>query len=499
MKAVCFIQESTCNTHGDVPALDTTEQKKMISEFAAKKTLNITKTYIASNAEEAEIAIDDLRKDGLARRLDCVVICSLWQFGKDIYQAVRMLQNVFYPAGIHFAVLQDDFFSPDKTPEETDEYLSSARSVYHGYKCGGRMKMSPKAMKLNAFGYRYVEEDNRLKIDDESAEVIRQIFNKLLDGERLAVIAKELTDVGAENPHDYMCRLNGWEPRGDSRGWTEGNIYSIAKNPKYAGRWEKTIGGKDFAKDCEPIVDPGIYDDVQVLFARRRHHIKECQREPNPLMRLVYDDDTNVPLVRFKSKKHGNESDYIIRFKYPKPAGADYDNTDIDYDYVVSEIRCQLAREKCRAEKALEFVTSDEGIRLRDEVVGASRSPVKNILCQVMRTENDRVELTAKYDAGEIAEAEFTEAIRSIDESFAALDSKLNEIAVIVSDTMLAFSENNPWIQCFTKFDDQEELRRSYLLGFIEKIRVHRFENVIADMRMLSWRDKLPEHILEVW
>ena len=79
---------------------------------------------------EDETAFLKMKQDGMDRKFECVVFSSLFYCGKTLTSATDLLGHVFYPAGIHFAVAEDDFCSADVTAEEVDAYIKKVRHEY---------------------------------------------------------------------------------------------------------------------------------------------------------------------------------------------------------------------------------------------------------------------------------------------------------------------------------------------------------------------------------
>ena len=73
----------------------------------------------------------------MARKFDAVVVDSIFRCGRTLPFAIEALQRTFYPLGIQFAVVEDDFCSAEKTAEEVAEYFNG-RSVPKSWqhRCG---------------------------------------------------------------------------------------------------------------------------------------------------------------------------------------------------------------------------------------------------------------------------------------------------------------------------------------------------------------------------
>ena len=489
MRCVSYTRTTSCNSGGDIPRKTIEEQNADISRYAKEHNLRVVKKYTDRANDPAAITrFEAMRMDGLSRSFDCVIIDSIWQCGVDVYQAVRVLQNSFYPAGIQFAIVQDSFASWDKTLEEVNEYLESQRSLYHGYKMMDRAKKRPITIHLNAYGYRYIEEENTLVIDEKSAAVIKRIFDDLQKGMKPREIAEYLNSIEAENPQDYMCRVRGWKLRGNNRGWSEDTVYTIAINPKYAGRWERIIDGKDVTKDCRPIIDPEVFDAVQLIFSKRRHHKKEVVRTDNPFHKIAFDADTGARVLKFKSKEPGK---HVMRFKYPKPKEADYTNTGMDYEEVVSIVKQTLIEEHAAALNAKEFVLSEEGIAYREIILRKQRECVPGFLDRISDNETNRIESYLCYVNGEIGETEYKNILDNCDRTFSDINRELQNVIQQMRDVMKAFSDDNPWIKLFVSYDAEHDLSRNYLHTFASAVLFHQFQSVELVIRESQWRDML--------
>ena len=489
MRCVSYTRTTSCNNGGDIPRKTIEEQNADISQYAKEHNLRVVKKYTdRANDPAAITGFEAMRMDGLSRGFDYVIIDSIWQCGEDIYQAVRVLQNSFYPAGIHFAIVEDTFNSLVKTPEEVNEYLESQRTLYHSYKVMVREKKHPNTIHLNAYGYRYIEEENTLVIDEKSAAVIKRIFDDLQKGMKPREIADYLNSIKAENPQDYLCRVRGWKLRGTNRGWSEGIVYKIAITPKYAGRWERIIYGKDVTKDCRPIIEPEVFDNVQLILDQRRHHKKEVVRTANPFHKIAFDADTGARVLKYKSKEPGK---HVMRFKYPKPKEADYPNTSMDYEEALSIVKQTLQKEHNAALKAKEYVLSEAGIAYREKILRKLRECVPGFLDRISNNETNRIESYLCYVNGEIGETEYKNILDNCDRMFSDINVELQNAIQQIRDVLKAYSNDNPWIKLFVSYDADHDLSRNYLHTFVSAVWFHQFQSVELAIRESQWRDML--------
>lgn len=101
------------------------EQNERIARYLKKCGCSVSEKYSdRKRTAEATEGFDKLVQDGMARKFDAVVVDSIFRCGRTLPFAIEALQRTFYPLGIQFAVVEDDFCSADKTAEEVAEYFN---------------------------------------------------------------------------------------------------------------------------------------------------------------------------------------------------------------------------------------------------------------------------------------------------------------------------------------------------------------------------------------
>ena len=155
--------------------------------------------------------------------------------------------------------------------EAMDEYYSVnlseevKRGMYEKFQRGGVLGPAP-------FGYKNNKDTKDFEIDENNAEIIRDVFKDFLQGKPMRAIAQELNFKGIKT-----VRGNLWDNRG---------IEYLLQNPVYIGkhRWSATKHTKRdyYGENVEiidgthaPIIDDEIFKKVQkIMLERKRVHIK---------------------------------------------------------------------------------------------------------------------------------------------------------------------------------------------------------------------------------
>ena len=212
MRCVSYTRTTSCKEDGKIPADIIKQQDQHIQEYLKKQGWTLSAKYCDRKKDTEENTVfEELTKDGINRKFDMVVVDSIDRCGRTISCADDVLVKTFVPAGIHFAVVQDEFISIGKTKEELYEYIKKAR--YAAVQLKGMREYAVREQLEGLYTvhdekYGYILSDDRreLLIDEEAAVVVREIFQMVLDGMPIANIVKILNDSGIESPMVHNAR-----------------------------------------------------------------------------------------------------------------------------------------------------------------------------------------------------------------------------------------------------------------------------------------------------
>jgi len=119
------------------------------------------------------------------------------------------------------------------------------------------------------YGYK-ADEEARLEIVPEEAEVVREIISNVAEGSTLYAEAKRLDGLGVPGAgHRYGSR-----ERVPGRNWTTTTIGGIVRQRAYSGTHEVKIGGDVIEREVPAIVSPELQE-------RARAALRENKRRPN--------------------------------------------------------------------------------------------------------------------------------------------------------------------------------------------------------------------------
>ena len=279
-------------------------QNEHIQQYIKEKGWKLAAKYSDRKFSSEEMtAFNQMLEAGLAREFDCVVMDSIFRFGHNLTDAVSVLRETFYPIGIHFVVVQDDFSSFGKSVSAITDYFKQKRMAILGNASWTRWRALEKEgiMVKSHLSYGYLlSEDRRSMIIDESvAPIIRNIFQWFLSGMNYQTIADRLNAEGVISPQKHMTKVYGREPNFivDSI-WRGSSIHKLLEKPIYMGKAVRKIGGVDTVIEVPPIVSEEEFLKTQELIPKKpARSITWKIAGVNILNKRIYDKKTLKALM----------------------------------------------------------------------------------------------------------------------------------------------------------------------------------------------------------
>ena len=456
-------------------------QNETIAAFLKRKGWKLAGKYTdRKHDREDETSFLKMKQDGLDRQFECVVFSSLFYCGKKFTSATDLLSHVFYPAGIHFAIAEDDFCSADFTTEEVNAYFDKIRHEYRSLNSSRlSTRYNPKTA-YKRYGYIRVGEEE-LEIDPESAEVVRDIFQMSCDGKPMKEIADLLNERGVESCMAYRRRKTGLDYKYGRKGWNDSSVSGILKNRIYMGEWQRTIRGEKTLLSCPPIISPEMFSKTRrAVFGRDP---SKGARQSNPgrslFTRKIVDQETSWPLGVYVLPK---DQSRVFRFRYPGPARRPYKTLYLSCTEVEQRVGALLQEERSRAEKAFAMLSTPDWREAKENRLAPLRERANSIFQQMIKIEEFVASTTELLQQNEQCFSKMSELDRE-------LQNCLDEMNQIIT----AFSENNPWLKLYRTMEADGVVTAPVVKKYVEMVKVFRFEKVNLTPYHKEWFLKLPQ------
>ena len=233
-------------------------QREIIDSYARRNQIPIVKEYVDDGYSGANFDrpnFKEMIKAAYDRKFNTIIVKDLSRFGRDYIEAGKYIQRIFPENGIRFISINDNYDSKSADINDTHLILPIKNFINDSYcrDISNKVKSSQKIKRekgdfISAFapyGYKKSEENkNKLVIDKEISDIIKNIFDMKLLGYSSKAIADELNHLGVLTPRKYKesqgFKCNGFQNINGGN-WSAKTVNRIIENEVYIGN---TLQGK---------------------------------------------------------------------------------------------------------------------------------------------------------------------------------------------------------------------------------------------------------------
>ena len=242
-------------------------------------------TFNRKGLGELEIAVDE-------GKIDVVLVKDLSRLGRHRTQTELFIEHLRQNNVRVYSVTE----GIDST-NENDDLMIGFKQIFNDFyakdiskkvKAGMRQKQKSKGLVLTLpLGYYLDRNTNEVKIDEDTAWIVREVFKLYVDGYGLTTIAKKMNADGIRSPDYYFNRkLADWKPDISKKYlWVQTAVKRILTNELYIGTMvnHKTVTSKIYKTKtfipqeeqyrhenfCEPIIDETTWKQARFLLEQR--------------------------------------------------------------------------------------------------------------------------------------------------------------------------------------------------------------------------------------
>ena len=269
-----------------------------------------------------------------AGKVEHLLVKDLSRVGRDYLQTGFYTEVVFKRYGIHFVAIGNSIDSNDPSSGEFAPFVNIMsewylRDLSRKQRTAIRVKGESGKPTTNQaiYGYKKDPTDKyHWLIDEESAAVVRRIYQLAVEGHGLSDIANILYRDKVESPAAYLAKQGRgpWKSKENidrPYAWSDFIVGRILSKPEYMGHTVNFRSHKESYKDKQPIfhapedwlifedtheaiVDKGTWELVQKLRGTPRRI--DTLGEANPLTGLVFCADCGAKM--YNQRTRGNET-----------------------------------------------------------------------------------------------------------------------------------------------------------------------------------------------
>jgi len=460
-----------------------------------------------------------LMEDVRSGKVDCIVVKDLSRFGRNYRETDNYLERIFPLLDVRFIAVNDSFDT--LTAERSqDGYIVPLKNMINAaYSKDISRKILPgvAAKQQNgefigawaAYGYQKCADDrHRIEPDEETAPVVRDMFQWRLSGLSYQNITRKLNERGVPSPARYhYLKGDAKSERYANTLWSVYIVKRILTNEVYLGHMVQGRKRSGFSEGRnpyyvpesewvvvrnthEPLIDENTFRTVQQMAADVGSAYKERLGRhdglgtiPNILRGLVYCADCKQTMTRYKNVTNRGTHlyySYICRTHASNPSSCPKKNLheteliEILWDTLQREISLagdldKLVRRYSRSAKS---ISQEAGVQR--EVTAAKQA--------LSRAKMLYDSLYPNYAAKLMSEQEYTEMKRQYRSDMECAQTRLDALEQKQKEVRRQ-TIDNPWLITCGRFKEEQTLTADMAHALIERVEIDAENHVQITLR----------------
>ena len=476
-------------------------QKEMLERYCKDNGYTNYKFYVDDGFSGTNFERPDFKRmiaDVEAGKVKRVIVKDLSRFGRDYLQVGMFTEVLFAQYDIHFIAIANNVDS-QKGENDLTPFVNLFNEWY-ARDCSRKQRAVKRAKGISGkriasiAPYGYISgEDGKLIPDEETAWVVKLIYDLCIQGYGTMQIANELTRRNIPTPGTLAFRRTGskrnYYPDKECV-WADSSIDNILSYKEYLGH---TVNFKTYSKSYklkkryetpedqqmvfenthEAIINQEDWDTVQRIRAHRRHPVK--QGEPALFSGMLFCADCGSLLRVHRGKTISKHQECYCCGRYRERTN------DCSMHYIREVVLADLVKENLKQVVRLASEDEQEFVRRLTNRNAQERAAQERTLKSKLTTKEQRIKeldgiikrlyednITGKLsdERFKIFSTDYEDEQHSLREEVASLKQQLEDM----ESTSVNISGFLKAAQRYTNFD---ELTPSMLHDLIEKIIVH--------------------------
>lgn len=482
MRLVSYTRTTSCYPGAEIHSDVIGRQNENIKKYAETQGWKISDRYSDRKKSKGEnAAFEKLLQDGIQRKFDAVIVDSVFRAGKDLWSAREVLLQTFHYAGIGFVVVEDDYVSIGKSNAEAEAYFDKKYSVLRRENIRYRVLQRNQSGILSwndvKYGYK-LSKDYQLVIDEETAPVVRRIFQMCADGMAIQRVAEILS---AEKIPSPLAKRGVNVKIDNPYKWTRLSVRRLLDKTVYTGHWIKVVQGENIELFNEPIVSEELYLQAQKAIKRPANTSKKPKAK-HRYAGLTYDKE-HGPCLNYREGVNGGY------FVYAKSELNKDGILRLPVENVDNAVRNALNEARGQALRLLKWIQSDGAVAY-DKRVGEYQAEFRNRALAMAEKEKERMTLYREFQA---EESELKIMVDEMRNSVAEQEDYFNGHERFVKKMKMVFSEGNPWVSLYRTWEPMQELDKATLNRYVARVVIEKLSRIHVELKEMDWFWELPE------
>lgn len=218
--------------------------------LAGFSDINIVKTYSDNGFSGTNFnrnGWENLINDVKSGKINCIAVKDLSRLGRNSIEAGNYLEKIFPFMNVRFISINDSYDSNyndyNKSMVENafknlmNEFYARDISKKIASALDERRRSGYIIMSKIAYGYKRSFDNKQLLPDENTAPVVKKIFQWILSGKRICKIVEILNTLAIPSPSKYLYLQSGGTKylKHENARWYANTIEHILENPVYTG------------------------------------------------------------------------------------------------------------------------------------------------------------------------------------------------------------------------------------------------------------------------
>ena len=486
-------------------------QKAILQKYADDNGFTTTQFFVDDGYSGTNFNRPDwtrlmaLVEDG---QVGTIIVKDMSRLGRDYLKVGYYTEMIFPEADVRFIAINNGVDSASQQESDFTPFLNiinewyakdTSKKIRAVFKAKGQSGKS--LATIPPYGYiKDPEDKNHWIVDEEAAEVVREIFHLCVSGYGPTKLANELQRRKILTPVEY-AKSKGWSVRSvkqqdDPFAWDTSTVVRILERQEYIGN---TVNFKTYRKSYkqkktlrkdpsewqvfegthEAIIDKETFAIVQRIRDGRRRLTPMGEMPILSGMVFCADCGSKMYQVRMRGWEHDNE--YFVCANYRKKTKAACTSHQIRNvvieQLLLEDLRRVTTFAKRHEEEFVRLVTNSASRSLNREMKD-NRKEYEQSQARIAALDKIIQRLYEDNVTGRISDERFARMSATYEAEQQTLEKRVAELQILMDGAKQKAMNVEYFLSLVRKYTDIQELTGEIIREFVEKIIVFKAEKV---------------------
>jgi DNA invertase Pin-like site-specific DNA recombinase len=454
-------------------------------------------------------AVQRMIEDAKSGRINIIVVKDLSRFGRNYIEIGQFTDYLFPQIGCRFIAMNNGIDTVNQSTSNDMMGFLNLFNEFYSRDTSKKVKAVKKACAENGkylgtyapLGYRKDPQDkHRLLIDEETAPIVRRIFELRQNGNGHRKIACLLNEEGIPSPGTLYYRRKGKpDNRKVNHLWADSTVASVLRNEVYIGNMVQGKNGtvsykckklvpkpkEDWIRvegTHEAIIPMEIWDTVTAMDTQQFQRREVTGETPSPFAGLLYCADCGFKMGfqrerDTRRRKDGTcyQRNYFLCGNYRRSGKTACTTHSINEDLLMTLVAADIR------EKALAVTHDDKAIAERiirkkaaetDTRLAGYERELRTALTRQPEIERLMMNLYEDRIKGTVPETVFATLMKKYETQQAEIATQIPELKAKIQNGRECCDNAAMWIRHIRKYTAVEVIDDAVLLELVQRIEV---------------------------